>query len=50
MKLDSIEECKRQIERDKKIIKILREADRELKEDMDKWEERAMKDLYHENY
>ena len=49
MKLDSIEQCRRQIERDKKIIKILREADKELKEDMDKWEEQACKDMYHEN-
>ena len=49
MKLDSIEECKRQIERDKKIIKILREADEELKEEMDKWEDEACKDLFHEN-
>ena len=50
MKLDSIEQCQKDIDGMKKIIEILKKLHKEVNEDMDKWEERAMKDLYHENY
>ena len=49
MKLDSTEQCQKDIDGMKKIIKILQEARLELNEDMDKWEEQACKDMYHEN-
>ena len=49
MKLDSAEQCQKDIDAMKKIIKILQEANKEFGEDMDKWEEQACKDMYHEN-
>ena len=51
MKLDSTEQCQKDIDGMRKIIKILQEARLELNEDMDKWEweEQACKDMYHEN-
>ena len=33
----------------KKNTKILQEARLEFEEDLDKWEEQACKDMYHEN-
>ena len=51
MKLDSTEQCQKDIDGMKKIIEILKKLHKEVNEDMDKWEweEQACKDMYHEN-